>query len=134
MAAMRILAVSDNPLARAGMADTLGEAGVEVVGVTSRAGASTLAATSSPDAVVVDLTGADPTLLDWLSDLAAGFPGIPLVGVGDPVEGALAAVGAGAVAVLPTEAGGAAVAAAVRSAEFGLVTVGREELGPALAS
>ena len=33
MAAMRILAVSDNPLARAGMADTLGEAGVEVVGV-----------------------------------------------------------------------------------------------------
>src|SRR5437879_4362205 len=121
---MRVVAVSDNSLARSGLAATLREEGTEVAAAVDRSGAVKAVEDVEPDAVVVDVADSDGALLEWLSGLCARFPGMPVIGLGE-ADDALTLLGAGAAAVLASDVDVVAIVAAVEAARHGLVVLGR---------
>ncbi len=130
MAGPRVLVVSANPLARAGMAALL-ERTPEVVvlgwdGLLDPAGAV-------PDAVLLDVGEAEPEELEPIARLAADYPGVPIVALatGATRQRVSDALSLGAAALLPVDVDAAALRAILEAAQHGLVLVAREDL-PAL--
>lgn len=114
-----MLIVGEDPLARGGLAVLLaGEPGVEVLGQTSP-GAGTAAAVAAlqPDAVLWDL-GVSPRSVP---EGIGGLPGV--VALAGDEELAAQALAAGARGALPRDAGPGRLAAALRAAAQGLVTL-----------
>jgi len=115
----RVLIVGEDPLARGGLTVLLAsEPGLTVLGQAAP-GAQTQAAvaTLQPEAVLWDL-GASPSTVP--AQLSAVPSVVALVTDGELAAEALAA---GARGVLPREAGGNRIAAALRAAAHGLVTL-----------
>lgn len=115
----RVLIVGEDPLARGGLTVLLAsEPGLTVLGQAAP-GAQTQAAvaTLQPEAVLWDL-GASPNTVP--AQLSAVPPVVALVTDGELAAEALAA---GARGVLPREAGGNRIAAALRAVAHGLVTL-----------
>jgi len=115
----RVLIVGEDPLARGGLAVWLtGEPGIEVLGQSSP-GLETNAAVDAfqPDVLLWDL-GVSPRSVP---EGIAGPPAVVVLAVDEEI--AAQALAAGARGALPREAGGARLAAALRAAARGLITL-----------
>jgi DNA-binding NarL/FixJ family response regulator len=126
----RALIVGEDPLARGGLAVLLaGEAGVIVVGQTAP-GAQAAAAVAGlqAEAVVWDLGVSVQRAPTGLGGLG-GLPGVVVLVPDEEI--AAEALAAGALGVLPREAGPGRIAAALRAAARGLVVLD-DELAAAL--
>lgn len=130
MAGLRILVVSANPLARAGMAALLASMpGVVVLG----ADGPLEPASAVPDAALLDVGEAEPEELEAIGRLAADFPGVPIVALATVAvrERVGDALGQGAAALLPVDVDPSTLRATVEAVQHGLVLLTREDL-PAL--
>lgn len=131
----RVLIAATYPTVRAGLAAVLrGETGIEVVGEAASAGELTaLAASLEPDAVLAELESADDEMADAVWQLAGRSADLGVVVVGDATERwALDALRAGVRGVLPRDASGGEMAAAVLAAAHGLVVLDAAALAPLL--
>ena len=131
----RVLIAATYPTVRAGLAAVLrGETGIEVVG--EAAGAAelkALAASLEPDAVLAELESADDEMADAIWQLAGRSADLGVVVIGDATERwALDALRAGVRGVLPRDASGGEMAAAVLAAAHGLVVLDAAALAPLL--
>src|SRR6185436_10754862 len=124
----RILIVGEDPLARGGLAVLLaGEPGIEVLGQTPPgAGADAAVAGLQPEAVLWDLGVSSRPVPEGLG----AFP--PAVVLASDEDVAAQALSAGARGVLPREAGAGRLAAALRAAAQGLVTLDESFAGALL--
>jgi DNA-binding NarL/FixJ family response regulator len=124
----RVLIVGEDPLARGGLAVWLaGEPGIEVLGQTSPGLETTSAvAALQPEVVLWDL-GVSPRSVP---EGIGGLPAVVILAVDE--ELAAQALAAGARGVLPREAGTARLAAALRAAARGLVTLDESFAGTLL--
>jgi DNA-binding NarL/FixJ family response regulator len=130
VAGLRILVVSANPLARAGMAALLASMpGVVVLG----ADGPLEPASAVPDAALLDVGEAEPEQLEAIGRLAADLPGVPIVALATVAvrERVGDALGLGAAALLPVDVDPSTLRATLEAAQHGLVLVTREDL-PAL--
>lgn len=123
-----VLILGEDPLARGGLAVLLGgESGIVVLGQSSPgAEALAVAAGLQPDAVLWDLGVSPRSVPDGLGSLSA----VVVLAVDE--ELAAQALAAGARGALPREAGGARIAAALRAASRGLLTVDESFAGALL--
>ncbi len=136
----RILIVGEDPLARGGLAVLLaGEPGIEVLGQTSPgAGADAAVAGLQPEAVLWDLGVSPRSVPEGLGELRLFRPAHaahprPAVVVLAADEGLAAqALAAGARGALSREAGAGRLAAALRAAAQGLVTLDESFAGALL--
>lgn len=138
---MRVLVVSANRLAQAGLGAVVEQApGLEVVAAVSLEEAPEVVARLLPEAVVIDAGAGDSATVGLLERLTRDSPGVRLAVLADPsasmADFLAEALGAGADALLPADVAPAALADALRAIAGGLVVLGSEiaaELGPAAA-
>jgi DNA-binding NarL/FixJ family response regulator len=127
---LRVLIVSPNPLARAGLASLLqNSADLKIIGTGSSLDAASLAAQLLPDAIVVDTGDGEPEDLDAIARLSTAQPGLPIVALAADHAGLPQALGFGAAALLPTGVDSETLALALRAAAHSLVTFPRADLG-----
>jgi DNA-binding NarL/FixJ family response regulator len=119
MEELRVLVVSDDPLARTGLALLLRES--EGLTLAGQVGVDDDWPDPDPDALLWDLGFGLRSGLERLRTLSPSSPPAVAI-VADEVD-AREALAAGARAVLPRDAGGEALAAAVRAAVLGLVVL-----------
>ncbi len=132
---IRVLVAAAFPTVRAGLAAVLrGEPGVEVVGDAAGAGKlAELVATLEPNAVLAELESADDEMADAVWQIAGRSLGPGVVVVCDATERwALDALRAGVRGVLPRDASGGEMAAAVLAAAHGLVVLDAASVRPLL--
>lgn len=133
MPEVRVLVVSPNPLARAGLAALLTDLpGMKLVGSTGLGEAASLAGQLLPDVALLDAGDGELEDLDAIARLSTTQPGLPIVAVaGDPAA-VPQALGFGASSLLPSGVDAETMAAALLAAVRGLVTVPRSELASLL--
>jgi DNA-binding NarL/FixJ family response regulator len=132
MADLRVLVVSSNALARAGMeALVVAMPDIKVVGSGGLSEAASLASQLLPDAVLIDVGEGEPEELDAIAGLAAAQPGLPLVALGGQVAALAQALSFGASALLPAGVDPSSLRLALLAAQQGMVTISRRDL-PAL--
>src|ERR1700736_3040786 len=126
---LRVLIVSANPLARAGLGALLeGMLRVKMVGSGSAADSASLAGQLQPDVVLLDAGDGELEELDSIARLAAAQPGLPIVALATD-EGALAqALAFGAAALLPAAIDRETLAAALIASARGTATIRRRGL------
>jgi DNA-binding NarL/FixJ family response regulator len=133
MAALRLLILSANPLARTGLAALLeGSAGIHLVGSAAVAEAASLAAQLLPDAVVLDAADGEVEDLDAIARLSTAQPALPIVALAADQSGLASALSFGASALLPAAVDLDTLLAALQAAAHGLVTIPRQELAALL--
>src|SRR6266545_1702924 len=115
----RVLIVGEDPLARGGLAVMLaGEAGLEVLGqVPPGAGMTAAVASLQPQAILWDLGVSPRSVPEGIGDMSA------VVVLAADEDLAAQALAAGARGALPREVGASRLAAALRAAAHGLVTL-----------
>src|ERR1700730_2309420 len=125
----RVLIVSANPLARAGLGALLeGMSRVKVIGSGGAVDSASLAGQLQPDVVLLDTGDGELEELDSIARLAAAQPGLPIVALAND-QGALAqALALGACALLPTGIAPETLAAALIASARGLATIPRQGL------
>ena len=129
MVDLRVLVVSQNPLARAGLASLFeGARGVKPIGSASIGEAAAIAGQLLPDVVVFDAGGGEPEDLDGIARLATAQPGLPIVALAGDQTGLSQALGFGASALLPSGIDVETLSAAMLAATRGLATVSRSDL------
>ncbi len=134
---IRVLVAAAFPTVRAGLAAVLREQpGIEVIGEAASAEQlSALAASLQPDAVLAELESADDDMTDAVWQIAGGGQVPGTVVVCDTTERwALDALRAGVRGVLPRDASGGELAAAVLAAAHGLVVLDAAAVRPLLPS
>jgi DNA-binding NarL/FixJ family response regulator len=130
---LRVLVVSANPLARAGLASLVESmAGMKLVGSVALGEAASLAAQLLPDAVVLDTGEGEPEDLDGIARLSTAQPGLPIVALASDPAAVSMALGFGASAFLPAGVDRQALSAALLAAVSGLVALPRRELATLL--
>jgi DNA-binding NarL/FixJ family response regulator len=131
--ALRLLIVSANPLARAGLASLLdGSPGISIVGSAAVAEAASLASQLLPDAVVLDAAAGELEDLDAIARLSTGQPGLPIVALAADQAALPSALAFGASALLPAGVDRETLTAALHAAVRGLVSIPRQELASLL--
>lgn len=129
MAALRVLIISDNPLARMGIQSLVKEMpGVAEAGSGTIPDAPSLAAQLHPDAVLLHVGVGDAEDVESIARLAAAQPGLPLVALSDQTSGLAQALSAGASALLPAGVDAETLSAALVASTNDLVTFGRADL------
>jgi DNA-binding NarL/FixJ family response regulator len=129
MADLRVLIVSANPLARSGLAVLVdGMTGMKIVGATGVAEAASLAGQLLPDAVLLDAGEGEAEELDAIARLATAQPGLPIVALASDNGAVSQALAFGASALLPPAVDAETLAAALRAAARGLVSVTRTDI------
>lgn len=134
MAELRVLVISESPLARAGLEALLAEIPeARLVGGGGLVDASSLAGQLLPDAVLLDVGPGEPEDLYAIARLNAAQPGLPIVALGATPEFAMSqALSFGASALLPATADARTLRAALQAAVSGLVAIPRQELAALL--
>lgn len=129
MADLRVLVVSQNPLARAGLASLLeGMSGVKPIGATTISEAGSIAGQLLPDVVVYDAGDGEPEDLDGIARLATAQPGLPIIALASDQAGLPQALSFGASALLPSGIDVETLSAAMTAAARGLATISRTDL------
>lgn len=129
MVDLRVLVVSQNPLARAGLASLLeGAGGVKPIGSAAIGEAASIAGQLLPDVVVFDAGDGEPEDLDGIARLATAQPGLPIVALAADQAGLSQALSFGASALLPSGIDVETLSAAMIAAARGLATVSRSDL------
>ncbi len=129
MPGIRVLVISANPLARAGMeALVQGMPEVQLVGAGGAAEAASLAAQLLPDAVLLDVADGEIEELEAVARLAGAQPGLPIVALSGTPSGLVQALSFGASALLPVGVDRATLGAALLAAHQGLAVVARADL------
>jgi two-component system nitrate/nitrite response regulator NarL len=124
---MRILVVSSNRLAQAGLGAMVEQAeGLEVVAAISPQEAVDAVARLGPEAALIDAEAGESVALALVERLRREAPGLHLAILADTASVAADAVAAGAAAVLPLDITPAALAAALAATAHGLAVMGRE--------
>ena len=130
---LRVLIVSPNPLARAGLTSLVqGMTGVKAVGATGIAEAASLAGQLLPDAVLLDAGEGEPEDLDAVSRLASAQPGLPIVALASDQSAVAQALAFGASALLPLGIDSETLAVALLASAKGLATISRGDLASLL--
>ena len=133
MAELRVIVVSANPLARAGLASLLGGIdGMKTVGSSGVEEAASLAAQLLPDVVLLDAADGEPEDLDAIARLSTAQPGLPIVALAADQSALPQALGFGASALLAAGVDPGTLAAALESAVQGLVSIPRRDLSTLL--
>lgn len=133
MADLRVMVVSPNPLARAGLASLLGAVdGVKTVGSSGVEEAGSLAAQLLPDVVLLDAADGEPEDLDAIARLSSAQPGLPIVALASDQSALQPALSFGASALLPASIDPQTLAAALQSSIQGLVSIPRQDLSSLL--
>lgn len=133
MADIRVMVVSPNPLARAGLASLLGAVdGVKTVGSSGVEEAGSLAAQLRPDVVLLDAADGEPEDLDAIARLSSAQPGLPIVALASDQSALQPALSFGASALLPASIDPQTLAAALQSSIQGLVSIPRQDLSSLL--
>lgn len=133
MADIRVMVVSPNPLARAGLASLLGAVdGVKTVGSSGVEEAGSLAAQLLPDVVLLDAADGEPEDLDAIARLSSAQPGLPIVALASDQSALQPALSFGASALLPASIDPQTLAAALQSSIQGLVSIPRQDLSSLL--
>lgn len=126
---LRVLVVSSNAFARAGLASLLeGMPGVTVVGTSAVSEAASLAGQVLPDVALVDAGAGELEDLDQVARLSLAQPGLPIVALAEDLGGLAQALSFGAAALLPSGTDARTLAAALLAAVNGLVSVPRSEI------
>lgn len=129
MTEVRVLVVSPNPLARAGLASLLaGIDGMRAVGSSGVEEAASLAAQLLPDVVLLDAADGEPEDLDSIARLSTAQPGLPIVALAGEQAALPQALSFGASALLPAGVDGGTLSAALAAAVQGLVSIPRRDL------
>jgi DNA-binding NarL/FixJ family response regulator len=129
MAYLRVLVVSQNPLARAGLGSLLeGMSGVKPIGSATIQEAGSMAGQLLPDVVVFDAADGEPEDLDGIARLATAQPGLPIIALAGDQTGLPQALGFGASALLPSGVDVDTLSAAMTAAARGLATISRTDL------
>lgn len=129
MAELRVLVVSPNPLARAGLASLLqGTNGVKPVGSAATSEAASMVGQLLPDVVVFDAGDGELEDLDGIARLTTAQPGLPIVALAADQAGLAQALSFGASALLPSGVDVETLSAALAAAVHGLATVSRRDL------
>ena len=132
---LRVLVISENPLARSGMETLVQEIpGANLLGSGDPAATAALATELLPDVVLLDVGIGDPQDLELIGSLAAASPGLPIVALAAEVEGLGQALGLGALALLPASVDSRTLGTALTAAAAGLASVPRAELSRLLPS
>jgi len=126
MAAVRVLLIADDPLARAGLAALLADrSGITVIGqVEPGVDADDLVKTFRPDVVLWDLGWTVDLDREKLTEMADSGPPLLLLAAGDVNVHALMASGAGA--LLNRDSSPATIAAGLIAAQHGLTVLAPE--------
>ncbi len=125
---MRVLIVSQSPLARAGIEAVLQPfPDVQVVGAGGMSDAASLAGQLAPDATILDVGAGEPEDLENIAVLAAAQPGLPIVAVSGQTSGLAQALSCGALALLPAGISAPTLRAALLAAIHGLVALPRAD-------
>jgi DNA-binding NarL/FixJ family response regulator len=126
---LRVLVVSPNAFARAGLASLLeGMPGVTVVGTSAVSEAASLAGQVLPDVALVDAGAGELEDLDQVARLSVAQPGLPIVALAEDLGGLAQALSFGAAALLSSGTDARTLAAALLAAVNGLVSVPRSEI------
>jgi len=126
---LRVLIVSPNAFARAGLSSLLaGLPGITVVASGGLLEAASLADQVLPDLALVDAGEGEPEDLDRIATLSTAQPDLPIVALADDLTGLQQALGFGASALLPTGVDPQTLAAALVGAARNLVIIPRREL------
>ncbi len=129
MAALRVLVVSDHPLARTGLESLINNMGeITVVGSGSLPDAPLLAAQLHPDLVLLHVGTGEAEDLESIARLAAAQPGLPIVALADQTSSVALALTFGALAFLPASVEAETLRAALVAATRDLVTIGRSDV------
>jgi len=130
---VRVLIVSTNPLARAGLAAMLeGMPDMKTVGSGSDVEAASLAGQLQPDVVLLDAGEGELEELDAIARLAAAQPGLPIVALASDQSALAQALAFGASALLPAAIDPHTLAAALVASTRGLAAIPRQELAALL--
>lgn len=130
--ALRVLVVSANPLARAGLASLLqGLPAIKLVGSASEPEAASLAGQLSPDVVLLDAGAGEVEDLEGIARLSTTQPGLPIVALAADQSALSQALSFGASALLPSGTDMGTLTAALTGAARGLISIPRRDL-PAL--
>ena len=133
MADLRVLVVSPNPLARAGLASLLGGVdGMKTVGSCGVDEAASLAGQLLPDVVLLDAADGEPEDLDAIARLSSAQPGLPIVALASEQSALPQALSFGASALLPAAVDPQTLTAALQSSIQGLVSIPRHDLSSLL--
>src|SRR5438094_170506 len=106
--------------------------GVKLVGATGVAEAASLAGQLLRDAVLLDAGDGEAEELDAIARLATAQPGLPIVALASEHGAVSQALTFGASALLPAAVDGETLAAALRAAARGLVSIARADLSTLL--
>ena len=129
MPEIRVLVVSANAFARAGLASLLtGLPNVIVAGTAAMAEAGFLAGEVLPDVALVDAADGELEDLDAIARFSAAQPGVPIVALAADQDGLAQALAFGASALLPSGSSPETIAAALVGAIQGLVVIPRGDL------
>jgi two-component system, NarL family, nitrate/nitrite response regulator NarL len=124
---MRVLVVSSNRLAQAGLGAIVEQAeGLEVIAALSPEEAVDALTRLGPEAVLIDAEAGESAALALVERCRREAPGLQLAVLADSASVAADALAAGAAAVLPADITPAALGAALRAAVEGLTVMGRE--------
>lgn len=124
---MRVLVVSSNRLAQAGLGAIVEQAeGLEVIAALSPEDAVDAVARLGPEAALIDAEAGESAALALVERLRREAPELHLAVLADSASLAADAVAAGAAAVLPADITPATLGAALRAAALGLAVMGRE--------
>lgn len=133
MSDVRVLVVSPNAFARAGLSSMLeGITGLAVVGSCSVQEAPTVAAQLYPEVALLDVGEGELEDLDRIARLSTAQPDLPIVALADDLAGLQQALSFGASAVLPSGIDPRSLSAAIGAAAQSLVVVPRRELASLL--
>ncbi|HVH65471.1 MAG TPA: response regulator transcription factor [Candidatus Acidoferrum sp.] len=129
MAELRVLVVSPNPLARAGLASLLqGMSGMKPVGSAGVAEAASMVGQLMPDVVIFDAGDGELEDLDGIARLTTAQPGLPIVALASDQAGLAQALSFGASALLPSGVDVETLSTSLAAAAHGLATVSRRDL------
>ena len=129
MADLRVLVVSQNPLARAGLGSLLeGMSGVKPIGAATISESGSLAGQLLPDVVVFDAGDGEPEDLDGIARLATAQPGLPIIALASDQTAVPQALAFGASALLPSAVDIETLSAAMTAAVRGLAMISRTDL------
>ena len=130
---LRVLIVSPNAFARAGLSSLLaGIPGITVVASAAPPEAASLAGQVLPDLALMDAGEGEPEDLDRIARLSIAQPDLPIVALADDLTGLQQALAFGASALLPTGVDPQTLAAALLGAARNLVSIPRPELAALL--
>jgi DNA-binding NarL/FixJ family response regulator len=129
MSDLRVLVVSPNAFARAGLASMLaGMPGTTVVASCGVAEAGSLAGQVLPDVALVDAGEGEPEDLDRIARLSTVLPDLPIIALADDLAGLPQALSFGASSLLPAGVDSETLVAAMVGAARSLVSFPRREL------